>query len=169
MKPEWGEKAAQWCRKRLGKYRYVLLVLLVGAVFLLWPGAERESREESRETAEEMVFSVEQLERRLETVLGRIEGAGEVSVLLTVRQGVEQILAQDSDCDAQREQVETVVISTGSGKQETVTLSSRGPTFQGALVVCPGGADPQVKLLLTQAVCGLTGLGAARVTVCKGG
>ena len=94
-----------------------------------------------------------------------------VSVVLTVRSGMERVLAQDvtasrADGDAQST-TKTVILSTGSG-EETVLLSQNYPTFQGALVVCRGGDDPQVKLLLTQAVAALTGLGSDRITVCKG-
>ena len=42
------------------------------------------------------------------------------------------------------------------------------PSFRGALVVCPGGDDPQVQLAITQAVSALTGLGSDRITICAG-
>lgn len=89
--------------------------------------------------------------------------------MLTVKSGMERVLARDSSVSETEETMETVVISTGSGKQEVVLLTQRYPTFQGALVVCEGGDDPQVKLLVTQAVAALTGLGSARISVCKGG
>jgi stage III sporulation protein AG len=85
--------------------------------------------------------------------------------MLTVRSGMERVLAQDSS----NGDTETVVISTGSGKQEVVLLTQKYPDFQGALVVCEGGDEPQVRLLITQAVAALTGLGTARISVCKGG
>ena len=61
----------------------------------------------------------------------------------------------------------TVILSTDSG-EEAVLVTQRYPTFQGALVICPGGEDPAVRLALTQAVAALTGLGSDRITVCKG-
>ena len=69
--------------------------------------------------------------------------------------------------DAQEREEQTVVISTGSG-EETVLITQKYPTFQGALVVCRGGDDPVVQLTLTRAVSALTGLGSDRITVCKG-
>ena len=66
-------------------------------------------------------------------------------------------------------QVSTVVISRGSGSEETVALQEIAPQYQGALVVCPGGGDPAVRLQLSEAVSALTGLGADRITICKGG
>lgn len=159
-------KAADLVR-RLGAYKYVLLVLAAGGVLLLWPGEKGEEPAPAAVEGEEN-FSVASLEEQLEEILSRIDGAGQVSVMLTVQSGMERVLAQDVDLSQEQRSTETVVISTGSGKEEVVLLTQRYPTFQGALVVCDGGENAQVRLLLTQAVTVLTGLGAGRVTVCKG-
>ncbi len=154
--------------KRLGAYKYVLLVIAAGAALLLWPtGGEDETIYISG--TEEESFSVSALETQLEEILSRIDGAGEVSVMLTVKSGMERVLAQNEATSGDEAECETVVISTGSGKEEVVVLTQRYPDFQGALVVCPGGGEAEVRLLITQAVAALTGLGSGRITVCKGG
>ena len=114
---------------------------------------------------------MEALEKKLGDILSRIEGAGKVSVMLTVKSGMERILATDqetaqSDSELERTE-ETVVLSKDSG-EEVVLIGQNYPTFQGALVVCPGGGDPQIQLEITMAFSALTGLGAGRITVCKG-
>lgn len=157
--------------KFLKKYRFVLLIIAAGVVLLLLPTGDDRKSESSSVSGTEEDFSVEALEEKLGQVLSKVDGAGQVSVVLTVRSGMERVLAQDvtasrADGDAQST-TKTVILSTGSG-EETVLLSQNYPTFQGALVVCRGGDDPQVKLLLTQAVAALTGLGSDRITVCKG-
>ena len=103
--------------------------------------------------------------------LSQVEGAGQVTVTLTVKSGMERVLASDRTTSVtdRGSSVEEETVLTGSGgSQEAVLLSRRYPTFQGALVVCQGGDDPAIRLLMTQAVSALTGLGADRVTVCKG-
>ena len=50
-----------------------------------------------------------------------------------------------------------------------VSLQTVAPQFRGALVVCPGGGDAQIRLKLIEAVSALTGLGADRISVCQGG
>ena len=62
----------------------------------------------------------------------------------------------------------TVTLGRGSGEQSVVPLQTLAPQFRGALVVCPGGEDPQVRLKLAEAVSALTGLGADRISICKG-
>ncbi|MFQ8983403.1 MAG: hypothetical protein ACLR6W_04145 [Evtepia sp.] len=52
--------------------------------------------------------------------------------------------------------------------QETVTVQEIYPRYQGALVVCPGGDDPEVRLQITEALSALTGLGADKISISEG-
>lgn len=86
---------------------------------------------------------------------------------------MERVYATDEtwsqDGDGQEDQqTQTVILSTGSGTEAAVLVQQRYPTFQGAVVVCSGGGDAEVRLLITQAVSALTGLGTDRISVCKG-
>lgn len=173
MKINWKIPKGEALFKLLGQYKYVLIVIAAGILLLLWPSGEKEppAAAQSGLTGGEEDFSVEALEERLARVLSKIDGAGEVSVVLTVESGMERVLATDiaaSQWEDRRDREEqTVIISTDEG-EEAVLLTQRYPTFQGALVVCPGGNDPEVRLRLTQAISVLTGLGSDRITVCKG-
>ncbi|MDR3998182.1 MAG: stage III sporulation protein AG, partial [Evtepia sp.] len=99
-----------------------------------------------------------------------IKGAGEVTVMLTVANGPRQVLAQDVDRNSQQgeESTQTVILSRGSSSQETVTVQEIYPRYQGALVVCPGGDDPEVRLQITEALSALTGLGADKISISEG-
>ena len=81
----------------------------------------------------------------------KIDGAGEVTVMLTVQDSPRKVLAEDRDQEERGERSETVVLSRGSSLQETVTVQEVLPRYQGALLVCPGGDDPEVRLKLTEA------------------
>ena len=159
--------------KALDRYKYVLIVIIVGIILLLWPSGERKQSTGTGGTANvRETFDLEALEEKLSKTLSKVEGAGEVTVTLTVKNSMEQVLASDrttsvSDRGSSVEE-ETVLVSTGSG-QDTVLLTQKYPTFQGALVVCEGGDNAEIQLLLTRALSALTGLGADRITVCKGG
>ena len=153
---------------RLGKYKWVGLVLVVGLLLLAWPTGEGETAEDTTETAQ--TFDLAATEARLAAALSQIKGAGEVTVVLTLAGGPRQILAQDVDQATERgqERRETVVVSRGSGGQEAVAVQEVSPEYQGALLVCPGGGDPTVRLQLTQAVSALTGLGADKISISEG-
>ena len=109
-------------------------------------------------------------EARLSQALSKIHGAGEVTVVLTVANGPRQILAENVDRDGSQgeEKTETVVLSRGSGSQETVTVQEIYPRYQGALLVCAGGDDPTVRLQLTEAMSALTGLRADKISISQG-
>lgn len=164
-------------REIFGRYKYVLLMVLVGAVFLLWPTTEetkKESGGESARTAEESEFSLRETEERLSETLSKVQGAGDVTVMLTVRGGVRQILAEDEvsqlgEDGSSKVERSVVTLSGGSGAGEkTVVLQRLEPEFQGAVVVCEGGDNARVKLKLIEAVAALTGLGTDKITICKG-
>ena len=174
MGAERAAAAAKKAMTALEKYKFVLLVLLAGLLLLLLPlpsgGGETAHAGEAEQAA--TAFSVDELEEKLEATLSRIDGAGEVTVALTMRSGARQVLAQDvtvSDREGSSgEERTTVVISGGSGREEAVALQELAPQFQGAVVVCTGGDDPTVRLKLAEAVADLTGLGADRISICKG-
>lgn len=154
-----------------GKYKYVFLVLLAGVVLLLLPGRDKAAQSASARDAPAAAFDVGETEQRLEQALSRVDGAGEVTVVLTLKSTARQILAQDGETSEKGGDVDaavtTVVVSRGSGTQETVPLQQLSPEFQGALVVCSGGGDASVRLRLVEAVSALTGLGSDKISVCK--
>ena len=160
-------RAAVW------KYRYVLLVVLAGVVLLLLPtGGGDEDRNTPAAEGTGLFYDPSELEERREEVLSKVEGAGTVDVVLTVRDGPRQILAEDrvqeQEGDRESQERTTVVLSRGSSGEEAVTVGQLSPQFRGALVVCSGGDDPSVRLALTEAVSAVTGLGADRISICKG-
>lgn len=157
----------------LKQYKIVLVFIAAGVVLLMLPQAKRDPVVTNSIGMPDMeaLFSVDDLEMKLGEMLSQIEGAGEVSVMLTVRSGMEQILATDKNHSEQESEYETqektVVISDDSG-EKVVLIGQNYPIFQGALIVCQGGDDPAVQLQLTKAVAALTGLSSNRITVCKG-
>ena len=163
------DRLAQPVRATIAKYRLEWLVNLAGLVLLLLPTGGGEGEEPAAEPAQG-TFDLEATEARLAQALSKIKGAGEVTVVLTVANGPRQVLAQDVDRDTGQgeESTQTVVLSRGSSSQETVTVQEIYPQYQGVLVVCPGGGDPEVRLQLTQALSALTGLGADKISISEG-
>ena len=163
------DRLVQKVKASWSQYQLVWLVILAGLVLLCLPtgGQDRESPEEAVVSSD---FDLAQTEERLSQALSKIHGAGEVTVVLTVANGPRQILAQDETRNGEEgeERTETVVLNRGSGYQETVTIQEVYPRYQGALLVCPGGDDPSIRLQLTQAMSALTGLGADKISISKG-
>ena len=156
------------------RYKYCLLVILIGFLLLALPGQKNRNPTDvsAASGSGQNAFDLKKMEEKLEHVLSKIEGAGKVTVVLTVKTGTRQVLAEDGEIIQKSSDMErsssTVVLSKGSGSQEVVSVQEIFPQFQGALVVCAGGNSPAVKLKLVEAVSALTGLGSDKISICKG-
>lgn len=172
MKQEKRKLSELW--PKLLRFKYPLLILLLGAFLLLLPGKGART-DQTAEAAPTESAEQPDCEARLEEILSQVQGAGKVRVMLTVRSGPETIYQQDTKLDtdseegseSNREENATVLISRGSGTEEPVISQVLGPDYWGAIVVCQGADNAQVKLSVVQAVCSVTGLGADQVTVLK--
>ena len=155
------------------KYKLILLVLVAGILLMAIPmGGGKEEKKTSQPSASTETFNLKASEEKFARALSQIDGAGEVTVVLTVKTGSRQVLAENNEFsekdNGMEESSSPVVLSKGSGVQEAVPLQEIYPQFQGALIVCTGGDDPQVKLKLVEAATALTGLGADKISICKG-
>ena len=97
MKFSWPKGLAPGIKKLLSRYQYVLLVLAAGVLLLLLPlgGREKEDRAQTPAQLQEE-FDLEAFEDRLAGALSQIQGAGEAQVVLTLKSGSRQVLAQDT-------------------------------------------------------------------------
>ena len=154
-------------KRLIVRYKYILLAILAGILILMLPDGDAGTKEA---TTQETSFAGDELGiqvRQMESLLSRIENAGNVRVMLTLRESRKRILAYDRKINGEQNQYDTVVVSRGAGVQRPVVLQETGPTYQGAVVVCEGGDDPRVKLEIMNAVRSLTGLSADRICICK--
>ena len=160
---------AEKCTALWQKYRIAMLILLLGLFLMLLPG---EKKQETVEMAEQQqTFSLEATEEKMEKILGKIEGAGKLKVMLTLKNGPQLQLAEDvegahgsGEMESRRE---TVTLKRGSSYEDVVVTRQTYPTYQGAVVVCQGADKAAVKLAVTEAVASLTGLSSDRITVVK--
>ena len=172
-------KGKETVRKLWGKYQFVLLVALVGVVLLLWPagkpsGGESKTPPETR-TAVSEDDALQAQEERMRAILSKIAGVGELELMLTVESTQEREFAVDTELsysgqtaapDDYTRRSETVLVSGNEGDAPVVARYV-SPTYRGAVVVCQGGGNAEVKLAVTQAVAALTGLSSDRITVVK--
>lgn len=152
------------------KYKFVVLILLIGFMLMLLP--ERKTAEEratplpKAENTPEISF-----EDKLETVLSKIRGAGNVEVMLTISEGEEILFQTDEDMsssgDSSSKSTDTVTITDAEKNQSGLIRKVNPPIYKGAIIVCQGADDPTVKLAITEAVSKITGIGANCISVLK--
>ena len=165
-------KKTEGVRKIWDRYKYVVLVILAGAALLLWPG---EGKTPLKSSSQPEPAAAQELQTELESLLSSMTGVGQARVLLTMDSDGERRLAQDTELSYSGETAapqdyerrsETVLVGGGSD-EKAVVVRTLYPTYRGALVVCQGGGNPEVRLAVTQAVAALTGLPTDRVTVAE--
>ncbi len=162
-------------RRLWDRYKYVGLVTLIGAALLLWPSGSGSTASPSNSSSAESVVEAQELAQELEEILGRMEGVGQVQVLLTVQDDGQRQLAADGELsysgspqapEDYRRTSETVLVDGAQGDEPVVTQRT-SPTYRGALVVCQGGGQAAVRLAAKEAVTALTGHPADRATGAK--
>lgn len=166
MKWKWSVLPADW-KEGWDRWKYILLVVLAGVVLLLIPSGEHSGTQQPAGQTPETQFDLEGMERKIERALSKVQGAGEVTVVLTLKESSRQELARDTQETDSGYSSTTVVVSQGGGSDRTVPLQSIYPKYQGALVICPGGGDARVKLQLLEAMRALTGLSGEKISICK--
>ena len=155
--------------ERLGKFKYAILIALLGVVLLIWPNGTSDVPEVGQSPPKESIS--ESLELRLETAIGEIEGAGRTSLVLSWSDDGQIVYQTDTrvsqDPDSSSSEESTATVQTGSSHYEALVVQNRSPTCLGALVVCEGADLASVRLQIVSAVAAVTGLGADRITVVK--
>ena len=153
------------------RYKYILLVCLVGVILMIWP-------QDAQTTTEKAITDrhtlSDGLEGRIQAILEEMDGVGKAQVLLTVENGEETEYAYDrTDSENRTEtggsasrQAELVTVSEGGG-QTPVPLRTTAPEYRGAVVICEGGGSAAVRLAVTQVIQSLTGLSADRIVISK--
>jgi stage III sporulation protein AG len=146
----------------LRKYRWPILVLVIGVILMLLPSAEpHDSVTPAASQAEKPG-----MDQELAHILSQIQGAGEVRVLLTESSGVQTVYQTDVD-GAQDRHEKTVIVTGADRSQAGLVQQVIPPKYMGAIVVCHGADNATVRLAIVEAVSKVTGLGADRISVLK--
>ena len=142
------------------KYKYPILVVLVGLGLMLLPGKSEPKPQQPVETVK-----TQDLEARLAAILAQIDGVGQVRVLLTEETGRENIYQTDTQTDTDRRSEDTVLVEDASRTETGLIRQTLEPTYRGAVILCQGAEQPSVRLAIVEAVRCVTGLGADRISV----
>ena len=147
----------------LHKYRYALLVVLVGLALMWIPGKQTETSPEPTETT----AAPYDLAAEMECILAKVQDAGQVKVLLTQASGEETVYQTNEDRDGDSLRVDTVIVTDSDRNQEGLIRQVISPKYQGAVVLCQGADSASVRLAIVEAVSKLTGLSTDRICVLK--
>lgn len=187
------------CREFFKNKNNLIVVVLVGILLMViaLPVKKREDKTESRNNIENVSQTeinnsgyhleeddyVERMERRLEAALSRLEGAGEVKVMITLRASSEVVVEKDSagslsetkEEDGEggsrlvrvEDMQEATVYISDSGQSEPYVIKTLTPQVEGVIVLAEGAGEGNVSMEILDAVRVIFGIEAHRVKVMK--
>ena len=153
----------------LKKYKYAFIILAIGILLMCIPVKPSASEPEVvHSDIQQKELSVTD---ELAQILSQIDGVGDTKVILSISLGEETVYQTDSnesiEENSSKIDKETVIISDSSRGEKGLIRQVIPATYMGAIVVCKGADDPQVRLSVVDAVAKFTGLGANKISVLK--
>ena len=173
------------------KRSYWLILVLAGILILIialpTDTKEKKQAEEAKENISQenntMEASKDEIERKLEDILEKIDGAGDVKVMITYQDSGTQVVEKDKNTSEnsleesdrtggvrntkeQQLQESTVYEEADAGNTPFVSKELL-PKVEGILIVASGGDNQKVKQNISEAVLALFQVEAHRIKIVK--
>lgn len=158
----------------------VVVLAIVGIALILWPtnpAPSPSTTPQKQSAVPEPSPQSDALERELSQVLAQIKGVGAVQTKLTLKSEGTKIYATNERVETrqtqEKDQNGTTRNITEQSSDRQLVLSNNTPVLEeskrpeivGVLVIAEGASDPAIEENLSQAVTGLLGIPASRVTI----
>lgn len=163
------------------KPNMIVIWIIIAAVAVLaagsFLGGDSDKEEAAQPSTDDTTEYVREQEARLEKILKMINGAGDVSVFISIEGGGEKILARDDkfkltedtatgSAQSREEESESSVVMSGKGSgSEPYVVEEKTPQIAGILVVAEGAANEKVRLEIYEAVKAVYGVSPHRIKV----
>ena len=140
----------------------LIIILAVISLLVLFGGFDTKNKNlQSNSSTENYVTS---LEERLSNSLSKVDGAGKVSVVITVESGMETVLASEkitNQTSTGKEIIEKPILVNG----KTVVLKELYPKISGVLIVAEGAKNVAVFNKIQQATISLFDINVNQIEI----
>lgn len=173
----------------------VILIITIVMINMIWNGDKKGSKDENAQndtskqlakqndkTAVEVGSSnANELEIKLENILSKIQGVGEVEVLINYSESSEIIpMYNENTKNSNTEETDTsggtrtiqetdsqkeIIYEENNGEKTPITQKIVEPKIEGAIVTAKGANNTDVKAKIIQAVEAVTGLATHKIQV----
>ena len=141
--------------------RLICLILIIGVVLMAVASVDKNKKADVQPTA--AVTSVEDEEKRLANILSQIDGAGEVSVMITYYSSSEKNIAYETKVSSrEKEESEDKKAVMTDGEPMEVY-----PKVRGVIVTADGGGNSAVRSAISEAVTASLDVPAHRICIFK--
>ena len=139
---------------------------------LLPKSSSKENKEQTEKTPTAYSDYAEKTEKRLEALLSEIKGVGRAELILSVEGSEEYVYAEETETASEQKDKEStekfrnkLFVSEHSGSKDALVKKVINPRFNGALVICEGGADVLVRERVIKAVSAALDLPTSKICV----
>lgn len=148
----------------------VIYAIVILGVLLLSAGSFIKPAQQTETTAKQSTGT--ELCKDMEKILSKIQGVGNVSVMITYKSSATSVLAKDisesitenEDGKDTKKEEKNVLLGSGSS-QKPYVLKEENPRVMGVVVVAKGGGDVKTKREITDAVKALCGISVNNIKV----
>lgn len=148
----------------------VLLILFSSGVSFSGSGGNKETKEATAQepdiTARQTQYR-EKMKQELTEILRRVEGVGNVEVMLTLKASNEKVTLKDNTDRGNDTEEQTVLIEDSERNSSPYVIQEKEPELEGVVIVCDGGADAGVKREITEAVSALFQIESHKIKIMK--
>lgn len=145
----------------------IFLIFIIGVVLMIMSGGHKKSTIKPEESVR-AAAPITSEEARLEAILSQIDGAGEVSVMITYYSGSEKNLAYETKSASRSEGSETSeekkAVTSGG---EPMVVKEVYPRVKGVIVAAEGADNPAVKAAIHEAAMASLDVSAHRICIFK--
>ena len=139
-----------------------LLLIAAGNIGFGGSGKATETAAPQSKDAEDLEEYRKELEKQLKELIEKLDGASNVSVMLTFEQGSCLEYAQDGTYNGGIATSKKYVLND---KDEPIAVKTICPKIRGVAVVCSGGSNPILAQKIINLLCALLDVNSSRVYV----
>lgn len=169
----------------------IVLVITIVAINMIWNGNKETTKQENNDSTKQLASKQinnnietsdnDELEKKLESILSKIEGVGNVNVCINYSESSEVIAmfnenskvstTEETDTSGgirkiqQTDSQKDVVYKEDNGEKEPITKKVVQPKIEGAIITAKGANNANTRANIIQAVEAVTGLASHKIQV----
>lgn len=148
----------------------ILLILISYGMSFDGNSGKKEGQTEVRQETDTMAKQKqyrEQMKQELTGILRRVEGVGNVEVMLTLKASNEKVTLKDNTDRGNATEEQTVLIEDSERNSSPYVIQEKEPELEGVVIVCDGGEDAGIKREITEAVSALFQIDSHKIKIMK--
>lgn len=198
IQKEKGEEKSENNKKKIENLVVLVIILIITVIVinLIWNGDNGEEKKPTSDPNKKLATTIEEgiaeetvqassslykIDTELEEILSKIEGVGEVNVMITYSQTSQTIPLYNEDRTTkdteetdksggtrkitESDSKKDIIFKESDGEKQPITQSIISPKIEGAIIAAKGAANVDVKTKIVQAVEAVTGLATHKIQV----